>query len=333
MTIQTSHHLLGSSPRFQKTTVQIQKIARVDATVHIEGETGTGKELAARAIHYLGKRCDGPFIPVNCGALPETLIESELFGHERGAFTDAKAATAGLVSEANGGTLFLDEVDALSLKAQAALLRFLQDQTYRRVGGGATRQADVRIVAASNANLHKLVEAGQFRRDLLYRLTVLSLRMPALRERSGDALELAETFLQRLSHQYRVTPKRLHADSVVFIEQYGWPGNVRELENVVHREFLMSDDGLVRLGEASIAGFENEQEDTSFKTAKARAVADFERRYVREILQRADGNLTRAARLAGQERSAFGKLARKHGLHQLAALASAITGSSAELGD
>lgn len=314
-------NLLGSSPQFQRIYEQIRKIAGVDATVHIEGETGTGKELAARAIHYLGNRCDRPFIPVNCGALPETLIESELFGHERGAFTDAKAASPGLVSEADGGTLFLDEVDALGPKAQASLLRFLQDRTYRRVGGGTSRHADVRIISASNANLHRLADERQFRRDLLYRLNVLSLRMPALRERKGDAIELAQTFLIRFSHQYRMPQKTFHPDSLAFIEQYSWPGNVRELENVIHREFLMSEENELRLVAAQAVSEHAHMDadgDLSFKNAKARAVTEFERRYVHDLLERTDGNISRAAKLAGQDRSAFGKLARKHGLGQCA---------------
>ncbi|MDQ1812058.1 sigma 54-interacting transcriptional regulator [Massilia sp. CCM 9210] len=308
-------NLLGSSPQFLLACSHIKKVSRVDATVYIEGETGTGKELAARAIHYQGLRCDGPFVPVNCGALPETLIESELFGHERGAFTDAKVASPGLVSEAHCGTLFLDEVDALSMKAQASLLRFLQDRSYRRVGGGATRQADVRVIAASNANIHEMVEQRRFRRDLLYRLNVLSLRMPALRERGDDAIELAQAFLARFNHQYRLAPKYLHADSIAFIAEYSWPGNVRELENVIHREFLMSEHSELRFqGTLPHLDVPAGGDDTSFKSAKARAVADFERRYVGEVLQRANGNISRAARIAGQDRSAFGKLARKHGL-------------------
>ncbi len=308
--------LIGSSAKFQQTCAHIQKIAGVDATVLIAGETGTGKELAARAIHYQSSRSNKPFIPVNCGALPEALIESELFGHERGAFTDAKAAAPGLACEADGGTLFLDEVDALSLKAQAAILRFLQDKTYRRVGSGVERQADVRIIVASNANLEQLVEARQFRRDLLYRLNVLLLRMPPLRERDGDALELAQSFLTRLSHQYRLPSKNLHPKAHAFIEQYGWPGNIRELENVIHREFLMSEGSEIHLGNLHQEGDAEHADtcDTSFKNAKAHAIAEFERRYLREVLEQTGGNLSMAARLAGQDRSAFGKLARKYGI-------------------
>jgi DNA-binding NtrC family response regulator len=314
-------NLLGSSPSFQQACTHIQKIARVDATVFIAGETGTGKEMAARSIHYLGNRSTHPFIPVNCGALAENLLESELFGHERGAFTDAKTAFPGLVSEADGGTLFLDEIDSLSPKAQAALLRFLQDQSYRRVGSSVIRQADVRIIVASNANLEMLVEKKQFRRDLLYRLNVLMLHMPPLRARDGDALELARTFLARFSRHYRVPQKSLHPDAVSFIEQHDWPGNVRELENVMLREFLMCDSAEIRL---STSGTEAEavatNDNMAFKDAKARAIADFERRYVRDMLKRTEGNLSQAARLAGQDRSAFGKLARKHGINHAAAL-------------
>jgi DNA-binding NtrC family response regulator len=313
-------NLLGSSPRFQATVAQIARVAAVSATVLIEGETGTGKELAARAIHYLGDRRDYPFIPVNCGALAESLLESELFGHERGAFTDAKMASPGLVSQADGGTLFLDEIDALSPKAQAALLRFLQDRTYRRVGGAQTRQADVRILAASNANLQAMVVNRQFRSDLMYRLNVLMLKMPALRERGGDALELALNFLKRYSEQYKLSPKTLHPSFIQFIERHDWPGNVRELENVVHRELLMCegtqlvydapDCGELRVAPAPAA---------SYKSAKAHAVAEFEQRYVQRIMEQSQGNITQGARLAGQDRSAFGKLVRKHSLNGLSA--------------
>lgn len=305
--------LIGSSLRFRKTCSEIMKIATVDATAMIAGETGTGKELAARAIHYQSRRKDKPFIPVNCGALPEALIESELFGHERGAFTDAKAASIGLVCEADGGTLFLDEVDALSLRAQSSLLRFLQDKSYRRLGSGYERHADVRIIVASNADLDHLVQIRQFRLDLLYRLNVLLLRMPPLREREGDAIELAQTFLERLSHQYRMPPKTLHPDAETFIASHHWPGNIRELENVIHREFLLTEGDQIHLGIPSM-NEKNSDDCLLFKEAKAHAIAEFERRYLGKVLQQASGNLSLAARLAGQERSAFGKLARKHNI-------------------
>jgi transcriptional regulator with PAS, ATPase and Fis domain len=314
-------NLIGSSTQFLKVVAQVERMATLDATVLLSGETGTGKELAARAIHYLSARSDKPFVPVNCGALADSLVESELFGHERGAFTDAKTASAGLIGEAAGGTLFLDEVDTLSAKAQAALLRFLQDRTYRRVGGGALRQVDVRVLVASNADLAELSQKRQFRQDLLYRLNVLSLHLPALREREGDAAVLAKAVLQRLSHQYRMPLKRLHPDGLAFIQRYPWPGNVRELENVLHREFLMSDDQELHLHESSellLGGVtQDAQGDITgqpFRAAKADAVAEFERSYVRAMLARTGGNVSQAARLSKQERSAFGKLVRKYRL-------------------
>jgi DNA-binding NtrC family response regulator len=309
-------NLIGSSTQFQQVRKQIQKIASVDVAAFISGETGSGKELAVRAIHYLSARSDQPFVPVNCGALPETLIESELFGHERGAFTDAKQGAIGLIAEADGGSLFLDEIDSLSLKAQAVLLRFLQDGTYRRVGGTVTRQAHVRVIAASNACMEQLVEARQFRQDLLYRLNILTLRIPSLRERESDALELAHVFLQRLCKIYKMPDKCFHLDALAYIKRHSWPGNVRELENTIHREFLMSDDHWVRLGQVA----DREQPVASagpgmaFRTAKSQAIAEFERDYLLGLLARTEGNISSAARIAGQDRSAFARLVRKHGL-------------------
>lgn len=313
--------LVGNSPVFKETVSRIHRMGQLDATVLITGETGTGKELAARAIHYLGSRTEKPFVPVNCGALSESLVESELFGHERGAFTDAKSASPGLIGEAAGGTLFLDEVDTLTLKAQASLLRFLQDRTYRRVGGGGMRQVDVRVIVASNADLAALAMQRCFRQDLLYRLNVLTLTMPSLRNRQDDAVLIAKAILQRLSHQYRVPCKGLHTDALAFIRSYSWPGNVRELENVIHREFLMSEEPVLRLHDSrrillgdSIVEVRSVNMALAFREAKARAVADFERSYVADLLRRAEGNISHAARMAMQDRSAFGKMVRKYGL-------------------
>lgn len=314
-------NLMGSSPQFKTVLQQIRRFANVAATVLITGESGTGKEQAARALHYLGERSDRPFVPVNCGSLSDNLAESELFGHERGAFTDAKSASDGLIGEASSGTLFLDEVDGLAPKMQAALLRFLQDRTYRRVGGGALRHADVRVIVASNADLERLCRARLFRLDLFYRLNVLKLHMPSLRERGDDALEMASAFIRRLEYQYRISPKRLHPDAIDFIRTYDWPGNVRELENMLHRDFLMSESDELLLQEARRNWSVTAQAKvlfaktcSSFKEAKARNVAEFEKSYVRELLTLTRGNLSAAARLAGKDRSAFGKLARKHGL-------------------
>ncbi|WNL44445.1 sigma-54 dependent transcriptional regulator [Dyella sp. BiH032] len=311
-------NLLGSSPQFAHVIAQIRRIAKFDVTVLIGGETGTGKELGARAVHYLSARASKPFIAVNCGALADSLVESELFGHERGAFTDARQASPGLVSEAEGGTLFLDEVDTLSLKAQAALLRFLQDGTYRRVGGTQTRRTDVRLIAASNANLDELVKTRQFRRDLLYRLKVMPLVMPPLRERGGDVVELAEAFLTRLNRQFgtQTTPKCFHPSFLSALQRYSWPGNVRELEHFVQREYLMCDGREIQGGplQDSPPPPSTADGDTVFKQAKARAIADFERSYVASAMAKARGNITQAARMAGQDRSAFSKLVSKYRL-------------------
>lgn len=313
-------NLIGKSPTFQKTVARIHRMAQLDATVRIVGETGTGKELAARAIHYLGARTERPFVPVNCGALADSLVESELFGHERGAFTDAKSASSGLIGEASGGTLFLDEVDTLTPKAQASLLRFLQDRTYRRVGGGSLRQADVRIIVACNADLATLAAEKRFRQDLMYRLSVLTLNMPALREREDDVIVIAKTMLQRLSHQYRTPLKILSQEATEFLRGYAWPGNVRELENIIHREFLMSEESVLSLADTRDDLAEHSTVRSTpraiiaFREAKARAVAEFERSYVADLLHRTEGNISHAARIAMQDRSAFGKMVRKYGL-------------------
>lgn len=308
--------LVGSSAIFRAARERVHRIAALDATVLIEGETGTGKEMAAREIHYLSKRGDRPFVPVNCGALADALVESELFGHERGAFTDAKAVSLGLVNEARDGTLFLDEVDALSLKAQAALLRFLQDGSYRRVGGTSTRHSEARVIVASNANLEALAEARQFRKDLLYRINVLSVRMPALREREDDVLELARMFLRELSEHHERPQAHFSLNSLAFMRQHSWPGNVRELENLVQRVFLLSESDELELGAAPAHSVpESTSKGKTLRAAKQKAVADFESEYLRRLLEQTRGNITQAALLAGQDRSAFRRLVRRHGLH------------------
>ncbi|MFO6419213.1 sigma-54 interaction domain-containing protein [Hylemonella sp. W303a] len=307
------YQLLGSSPAFRKVRLQIERIAGIDATVLIEGETGTGKEMAARAIHYLGQRKDCPFVPINCGALTEHLIESELFGHERGAFTDAKTMSGGLIQAAHGGTLFLDEIDSLGHKAQAALLRFLQDGMYRRVGSGKIQQANVRVLVASNANLLQLAEDKKFRKDLYFRISVLSLRMPSLRERTGDAVELAEIFVSRFARHYGRDKAKLAPESVAYINSHEWPGNVRELENAVHRAFLLSDSPRIVLPDvAETAEADSPRAVQGFRAAKVEAVRQFERSYVLQIMNETGGNITKAARLANQDPSAFGKLVRKY---------------------
>jgi DNA-binding NtrC family response regulator len=313
-------HLIGESPAFCEAMHTVNRLAACDATVLIQGETGTGKELAARAVHYLGRRSDAPFVPVNCGAIPEALVESELFGHTRGAFTDARESHVGLVAQAQGGTLFLDEIEVLSTRAQIALLRFLQDREYRPVGGQIVRGANVRIISASNADLSAMVKKGQFRADLLFRLDVLAINMPPLRDRNRDAALLAQAFVKRYCREYDRMPMTLAAGMNDWLVAQRWPGNVRELENLVHRAVVLSDAPTLDLRPESERRERNPEAaagiltDQSFRVAKARAIAEFEREYVVELLARSQGNLSLAARVAGKERSRLGRLLKKYGL-------------------
>lgn len=315
--------LAGDSAAFLKVLGFIAKLARHDVPVLIEGETGTGKELAARAIHYQGARHERPFVPVNCGAFPDTLIESELFGHVKGAFTDARNDHPGLIDAADGGTLFLDEVDALTPKAQVALLRFLQDSSYRPVGARTERKANVRIIAASNAPLDELTQTGGFRLDLLFRLRIMSLRLPPLREREGDAMLLARLFLTRCREKHGCQVSELDEGSCNWFGRYHWPGNVRELESLIFREALIADTRVLQLAEPpSLARERRNKPDRrmpafdglDFGTAKALVVEQFERSYLCRLMDSADGNVSLAARLAGKERRALGKLLKKHAI-------------------
>jgi transcriptional regulator with GAF, ATPase, and Fis domain len=311
--------MIGQSPAFLATLARIERLAACDAPVVIEGETGTGKELAARAIHYGSGRRDKPFVPVNCGALPDSLIENELFGHTRGAFTDAANSCVGLLRLAHMGTLFLDEVDALAPRGQVALLRFLQDGRFRPLGSGREEAVDVRVIVASNRPLEALTNEGAFRQDLFFRLRVLSLLMPPLRERCGDPILLATHFVRRCAAQYHSRERPLDAPTRAWLNVYPWPGNVRELENLVTSEFLTSDDGELHLRPA--AGARSTAADPAlpaalmpvrYSLARTRALESFDRAYLQDVLRRSHGNVTEAARLAGKERRALGKLLRKH---------------------
>ena len=308
--------IVGRSPAYLEMTAQIRKMAGADAPVLIEGETGSGKELAARAMHYLSPRRDKPFVPLNCGAIPDTLIEAELFGHVRGAFTDAKQSRAGVIAHANGGSLFLDEIDALSPKGQVTLLRFLQDRHYRPVGHGVEHVSDARIIAASNKPMHDLSTGGGFRIDLLYRLNILNLSVPSLRKRVEDILPLAEHYLHLFCTRYQRPAKHLHGDTIAWMQQHAWPGNVRELENLIHRLVLLQDGEQIRYtGEsAGSNGIDADDACPNYQNAKARAIETFERAYLSQILAAARGNVSAAARLACKERRALGKLLKKHGI-------------------
>jgi DNA-binding NtrC family response regulator len=326
----TIANLIGCSQAFQETVRLIGDVAATDAPVLLEGETGTGKEVAARAIHYSGARQDRPFVAVNCGALPEHLIENELFGHARGAYTDARGSQPGLVALANGGTLFLDEVESLCARGQVALLRFLQDQSYRPLGGHREEHANVRIIAATNVSLWHLVGARQFRPDLYYRLQILFLRMPPLRERTGDPAVLASHFAGTFSARYGWGPRRLSSESLDLLDCYDWPGNVRELENLVHRALLLTPDPVVAVPRDWLAA-EPPASDAphlaggyfhlSLMEAKARMLDQFERVYLSRALALTEGNVSEAARRSGKERRAFGKLLKKHNIDKRTFLA------------
>lgn len=305
----------------------MKRFACCEAPLLIQGETGTGKELFARAAHYLSVRRDGPLIPINCGALPDPLLESELFGHCRGAFTDAKSNKPGVVALADGGTLFLDEVDTLSPHAQVALLRFLQDRQYRPVGSDKLLTADVRILAATNADLGDLVARGTFRQDLKFRIDVASLKVPPLRERGDDVLLLANHFLALFSRHYRKAPARLSEAACAMLRRHTWTGNVRELENVIHRAVLLDDRGVIEtlpIGQHAqplpheVAAIERRMSEgplpSSLRAAKARCLKSFERTYLDQLLRQTGGNVSEAARVAGTERRHLGRMIKRAGL-------------------
>ena len=304
---------IGSSESFVRQIGMLPTFAASDAGVLITGETGTGKEVCAQAIHYLSARASRPWVAVNCGAVPAELIESELFGHVRGSFTNAHVARQGLVREAEGGTLFLDDVDCLPLMAQPKLLRFLQESEYRQVGANGVQHADVRVIAASNRHLPQMVAQGTFRQDLYYRLNVLSLRLPPLRERRADVAALALFFIRKLCQRMKRAEAGLSSGAVHKLLSHDWPGNVRELKHVIERALIVSTSQV--LGEADI----DLPDDTggaaaqvSLRSAKAQVVAEFERSFIEQLLTAHRGNVTHAALSAGKNRRAFFALMRKY---------------------
>lgn len=313
-----NHNLLGASKCFREAIDHLIRFAKTDVTILIEGETGTGKELAARAAHEFSDRRGKPFIPVNCGALPDALAESELFGCDRGAYTDAKQARRGLVTEANNGTLFLDEVEAMSPRVQVALLRFLQDHSFRPVGSTTLHYSDVRVIAATNMPLDHLTGTSEFRSDLIFRLKVLSVRFPPLREREEDVLILARAFLHRFSKQYALPEPTISPETASWFRRYQWPGNVRELENILLRGLFLSEGGVLDIPPPECCKPNKEKKaislDLHFSAAKADTIANFELSYLTNVLIQAGGNVTQAARMSGTDRSAFRKLLMRHNL-------------------
>ncbi|CAG0943704.1 Transcriptional regulatory protein QseF [Candidatus Brocadiaceae bacterium] len=304
--------IIGKSPLFLKEVKKIPTMARCDVNILISGETGTGKEVCARAIHYLSPRMSKPFMPVNCGAIPVELIENELFGHKSGAFTSANSSQQGLIQDAEGGTLFLDEIDCLPLLAQVKLLRFLQEKEYRPLGSTKICQVDVRVVAATNIRLEEAVKAGRFRQDLYYRLNIIPLVLPPLRERRDDVPLLADHFLSKYAAEYDKPVMGFSPDAIQVLVQFDWPGNVRELEHVIERAIVLTDQEIIREADIVLPCSETGVSQESFHEAKARVVAQFENTYIQNLLLAHQGNITKAAQAAQKNRRAFWQLMRKY---------------------
>jgi two-component system response regulator GlrR len=303
--------LVGESELFLAEIEKIPLVAKYDASILITGETGTGKELCARAIHYLSPRSGRSFLPVNCGAIPGELVENELFGHASGAYTGAKTAQPGLIQEANGGTLFLDEVDCLPLMAQVKLLRFLQEKEYRPLGSTKTSKADLRVIAATNIDCEAAVREGKLRQDLYYRLNVIPLSLPALRQRREDIPLLANHFLIKYAKEFDKQVTGFSPDAIRKLIFYDWPGNVRELEHVIMGAVVLSAQPTICAANIAISG-EASPVLESFQQAKNRMVEEFEKTYIKGLLLSHHGNISGAAKAAQKNRRAFWELIRKH---------------------
>lgn len=313
-------NIVGQSPAMLELKSLVCKIARSEmATVMLLGETGTGKDLVARAIHYESPRSANPFMNITCTALPETLLESELFGHEKGAFTDAKARKKGLFEWADGGTVFLDEIGDMTPGLQAKLLRVLEDKTFRRIGGTADVTVDVRIVAATNRDLEKALEEGAFREDLYYRLSTMPVILPPLRGRPGDIPLLAAHFLERSSREFHRPAKRIAEDALEKLSVYDWPGNVREFRNAIERAVLLSGDEIIRaedviVGRTAIGSAAGKADEGIRLPEGGCIMADVEKTLLEQALERTGGNQTQAASLLGLTRDQIRYKIEKHGL-------------------
>jgi len=301
--------IVGESPPMKKVMELAEHVAKTDATVLIRGESGTGKELIARAIHANSRRRYAPIIPVNCGALPETLLESELFGHEKGAFTGAQYRRKGRLEMADGGTLFLDEVGSISAKTQVDLLRVLETKEFTRIGGTRSVQVDFRVICATNENLEKEVEEGRFREDFYYRINVFTIEAPPLRARRSDIPLLANHILQRFARQMDTRVREISPAAMAVLTAWDWPGNVRELSNAIERamvvgreEAIQPEDLPVRIGARRAA---NGQPDS---------LAEVERRHINAVLDRTDWNITRSAEILGIDRVTVYNKIKKYGL-------------------
>ena len=315
------HDIIGKSCKMQDVFKIADKVASTDTTVLLLGESGTGKELIARYIHYNSQRKNGVFIPVNCGALTETLLESELFGHEKGAFTGAITSKRGLIEIASGGTFFFDEIGDVSPIVQGKLLRVLQEREFMRVGGADTITADIRLIAATNKNLEQCLKEGTFREDLYYRLNVVSIRLPTLRERKDDIPLLAHFFLRRFSKKMGKNISEIPQDVLEVLRVYDWPGNVRELENVIERAVVLAaEDTMIELSHLPDKLLEAHTDGgtllqgRSYREAKQQAMDAFNKEFMERLLRMSNGNISQAAKQAKMDGANFRRLMRKCGI-------------------
>jgi transcriptional regulator with PAS, ATPase and Fis domain len=325
------HEVVAVSPKTTELMNFVQKVAASEATtILIQGESGTGKDLIAKTIHYESSRQDGPFVAINCSAIPETLMEAELFGHEKGAFTDAKALKKGLFETANGGSLFLDEIGELSPLLQAKLLRVLEDQVIRRVGGVRDMQVDVRVIAASNRDLEKAVREGHFRQDLYYRLAIIAIFIPPLRERTEDILPLVDFFIGWYNKKFKKSVRGITQETRRLLLAHNWPGNVRELKNSIERAMILEDESILRpvympfaVGEAARSGLTAFEHSSAtgdgggkqlpngrvlprlYIPEEGTSLEEVERAMVELAMRQANGNQTHAARLLDISRDAL----------------------------
>lgn len=308
-----SSGLIATSPQMQSVMRMIERIAPTQATVLLLGESGTGKEVLAKAIHQQSTRAKQPFVAVNCAAIPESLLESELFGYEKGAFTGAVAQTKGKIEYAEGGTFFLDEIGDLPFGLQAKLLRFIQERVIERLGGRKEIPVDVRIICATHQNLQQLIAQNLFRQDLYFRLSEITIEIPPLRERDGDILAIANTLLRRYCKEHGCKEKRFSPEAVLAMENYAWPGNVRELENKLKRAVILSNTHLVTVEDLEMAQTAAPSMPLNLKTVRDAA----ERSAIKRALQYANNNITEAAKLLGITRPTLYSLLDKHGMGEI----------------
>ncbi|OAG26945.1 sigma-54-dependent transcriptional regulator [Thermodesulfatator autotrophicus] len=321
-------NFVGQSARLKKVIETIRMVAPTDVTVLILGESGTGKELAARAVHALSRRKNQPLITVNCPALPEPILESELFGYRKGAFTNATTDHRGLFEEAHGGTIFLDEIGDITPSVQTKLLRVLQEKEIKPLGSSQTKKVDVRIIASTNQNLEEKVKEGSFRADLFYRLNVVTIEMPPLREIKEDIPLLVNHFLKKTAEELGMPPKYICPEVIDFFMEYHWPGNIRELENVIKAAVVTSPSDIISLENIPLAqkkGFSPKfliEKDPSvdidfslpYKVLKEKVLSNFTVAYVKQLLEKTRGNITRAAEISGIKRQSLQKILKRYGL-------------------